>query len=86
MPKSSATLAKLGLARSEATAAAELVLLDAADVAEGAVVEHHGDQRIRVLDGGGQLLQAELEPAVAVDRDDAAARIADLGAEAVGNP
>ena len=46
---------------------AELLGLDAAHVAEGAVVEHHRHHRQRVAHGGGQFLRLVHEPAVAAD-------------------
>src|SRR4051812_34210352 len=62
-------------------APAERLLLDALDVPERAVVEHHDGHADIVLDSGRQLLHVEHEATVAVDRDDRAVRIADLRTE-----
>ena len=48
---------------------AEALLLDAPHIAEGAVVEHHGDQRNAVADRCGKLVAGIEEAAVAADRE-----------------
>ena len=62
-------------------AAAERLLLDAAHVAERAVVEDDDGDADLVLDGRRHLLHVEHEAAVAVDRDDLLVRVADLRTE-----
>src|SRR5690606_41105759 len=61
--------------------AVELLLLDTADIAVGAVVEDERDARDAVLRLGGKVVETEAETAVAVDRNDHLVRRADLGAE-----
>src|SRR5581483_8674545 len=62
-------------------AAAEKVLLDAPHVPERAVVEDDRRQRDLVLGGRGELLHAEHEAAIAVDRDDPPVRVRHLRAK-----
>ena len=50
-------------------AIAELLLLDAPHVAEGAVVEHDDGQRDAMADSGGKLVGSEEKPAVTRDRE-----------------
>src|SRR5579875_2457625 len=66
--------------------AAELVPLVAPDVAVGAVGEHHGHEADAVFAGGGQLLQAVAEPAVAGDGDNRDLGFGGLGAQGGGEP
>ena len=69
-PKLSAYLTKSGLARSRGDQpVAEVLLLDAPHIAEGAVGEHDRDQRNAVAHGGGEFVAGVQEAAVAVDRE-----------------
>ena len=69
-PKLSAYLTKSGLARSQAISRLpKSLLLDAPHIAEGAVGEHHGDQRNAVAHGGGEFVAGVEEAAVAADRE-----------------
>lgn len=60
---------------------AEPLGLDAADVAEGAVVEHDHHHRQFVMHRGGQLRGLVHEPAVAADRNDSATGKGRLGTQ-----
>ncbi len=64
----------------------EALLLDAAHVAVGVVVEDDRDRRDVVLHGGGEFGGGEQEAAVAGDRHDGAVGRTGLGADADGQP